>query len=144
MPSIHRSALMPFSAQTMYEIVSDVAKYPDYLPWCGDCKILSQSDTSMKAAILMKKGKVNHWFSTQNVLVVNRRIEITLIDGPFKRLDGVWQFIELDQESSKIMLDLSFQFPSGLVSTLVAPVFTQIANTMVDSFCSRAYEIGPA
>lgn len=135
---------MPFSTHTMYEIVNDVAKYPDFLPWCGDSRILSQSDTSMKASILVRKGKVNHWFSTHNVLVVNRKIEMTLIDGPFKRLDGVWQFIVLDQEASKIMLDLNFQFSGSLVSTLVAPVFTQIANTLVDSFCARAYELDPA
>ncbi len=95
----------------------------------------------MKASILMKKGKVNQWFSTHNVLTANRNIEMKLIDGPFKRLDGVWEFIELDQGASKIILDLNFEFSHSFVSTLVAPVFTQIANTLVDSFCSRAYEL---
>lgn len=132
---------MPFSAHIMYEIVNDVANYPRFLPWCGDCKILSQSDTSMKASILMNKGKVNQWFSTHNVLTADHKIEMALIDGPFKRLDGVWEFIELDQGASKIILDLNFEFSNSFVSTLVAPVFTQIANTLVDSFCSRAYEL---
>ena len=95
----------------------------------------------MKASILMKKGKVNQWFSTHNVLTANRKIEMKLIHGPFKRLDGVWEFIELDQGASKILLDLNFEFSHSIVSTLVAPVFTQIANTLVDSFCSRAYEL---
>ena len=135
---------MPFSANTLYDIVNDVTKYPEFLPWCGDSKILSQSNTAMEASILMKKGKVNHWFSTSNVMLPGRKIEMTLVDGPFKHLDGIWEFIELDAEASKIILDLNFDFSQGFVSTLVAPVFTQIANSLVDSFCARAYKVNPA
>lgn len=144
MPRIRRSALMPFSAGTMYEIVNDVSKYPEFLPWCADSKILSASDHSMKASLLISKGKVNRWFSTENVLQAKHTIEMSLIDGPFKRLDGEWKFIELDQEASKIMLDLNYEFSQGIVSRLVAPVFNQIADSLVDSFCSRAHELYPS
>lgn len=132
---------MPYSTHVMYEIVNDVAKYSEFLPWCSESRVVTQSDTSMIASILMKKGLVNRWFSTQNVLAVDSKIEMTLIDGPFKRLDGVWQFIELDPKASKIILDLNFEFSSGFASALVRPVFTEIADTLVDSFCSRANEI---
>ncbi|TDJ26863.1 MAG: type II toxin-antitoxin system RatA family toxin [Gammaproteobacteria bacterium] len=132
---------MPYSTHIMYTIVNDVAKYPEFLPWCSESRILSQNDTSMKASILMKKGRLNHWFSTQNMLEADSKIEMSLIDGPFKRLDGVWKFIALDQQASKIILDLNFEFSSGFVSTLAAPVFTQIANTLVASFCTRAHEV---
>ena len=84
MTIISRSALMPYSAQTMYEVVNNVNEYPEFLPWCADAKILSQSDSLMEASILMKKTGVNHWFSTRNVLVKNKKIEIELLDGPFK------------------------------------------------------------
>ena len=141
MTSINRSALMPYSAKTMYEVVNSVSEYPDFLPWCGGVKILSQSETAMQASILMKKAGVNHWFTTSNRLVENEKIEMRLQDGPFKRLEGSWEFVELDEQSCKIILNLEFEFSYGLGKTLIAPVFSQIASTMVDSFCTRAHEV---
>ena len=141
MPAVHRNALMPFSARTMFDIVNDVSRYPEFLPWCGDVKITSQSEQAMEASILMKKGKLNHWFSTANTMLVGERIEMTLVDGPFKSLDGVWEFIAFDESSSKVKLDLNFEFSSGITAVLLAPIFTKIANSMVDSFCSRAHEL---
>jgi ribosome-associated toxin RatA of RatAB toxin-antitoxin module len=138
---IERSALMPYSAQTMYEVVNNVTDYPEFLPWCAETKILSQSETSMEAAILMKKAGVNHWFSTSNTLLKNKKIEMTLLDGPFKRLEGGWEFIEFEDQASKIILRLEFEFSHGLGKSLIAPVFTRIANTMVEGFCARAHEV---
>jgi len=135
---------MPYSAEIMYEVVNNVTAYPEFLPWCADAKILSQSGTSMEASILIKKAGVNHWFSTSNTLLKNKKIEIKLMDGPFKQLEGRWEFIEFDDHASKIILRLEFEFSHGLGKTLIAPVFTRIANTMVDSFCTRAHEVNKA
>ena len=118
-----------------------MAEYPEFLPWCAGVKILSQSETSMQASILMKKAGVNHWFSTSNTLVKNKKIKMKLLDGPFKRLEGSWDFVEFDAQASKIILNLEFEFSYGLGKTLIAPVFSQIANSMVDSFCTRAHEV---
>jgi len=139
--AINRSALMPYSAHIMYDVVNDVAAYPEFLPWCAETKILSQSETSMEASLLMKKAGVNHWFSTRNSLVKNKKIEINLLDGPFKRLEGAWEFVEFNDQASKIILKLEFEFSHGLGKSLIAPVFSRIANTMVDSFCARALEV---
>ena len=125
----------------MYEVVNNVAEYPEFLPWCADARILSHNETLMEAAILMKKGGVNHWFSTRNSLLKDKKIGIRLLDGPFKRLEGSWEFIELDDQACKIILKLEFEFSHGLGNSLIAPVFTRIANTMVDSFCARAHEV---
>ncbi len=132
---------MPFAAQYMYDIVNDVSAYPDFLPWCGGAKILSSGEDYREASVLMKKGPLNHWFSTRNQLTENERIDMRLIDGPFKKLQGAWVFQALDSESCKISLDLEFEFSNGLTSALLTPIFSQIANTMVDSFCTRAQEI---
>jgi len=140
-PVIQRSALMPYSTQAMFEIVNNVRTYPDFLPWCGGVKIQSEDDKLMEASVLMKKGPLNHWFSTRNSLLKFQRIDMHLIDGPFRKLDGSWQFQALDDESCKVELRLDFEFSSGLTSKLLSPIFTQIANTMVDSFCTRAHEV---
>lgn len=125
----------------MFDIVNDVAAYPEFLPWCGDTKIIAETDQAMQASVLMKKGKFNHWFSTANNMIPGEKIEMTLIDGPFKSLDGVWEFTAFDESASKVNLVLNFEFSIGITTLLLSPIFTQIANSMVDSFCSRAHEL---
>ncbi len=141
MAAINRSALMPYTNGQMYNIVNNVEDYPDFLPWCASSEILKQSETSMEASILMKKGKLNHSFSTKNSLIENELIHMQLIDGPFKSLNGDWKFTKLSEQASKIELDLNFEFSNRLVGMLIGPVFTQIADSLVDAFCQRAHHI---
>jgi ribosome-associated toxin RatA of RatAB toxin-antitoxin module len=141
MPSIQRQALMPYSAKQMYDIVNEVDRYPEFLPWCADSRILSQDEGSMEASILMRKGKLNHSFTTCNRLQDGKRIEVQLVKGPFKTLTGAWLFNDLPSHGSKIELDLKFEFSSRIISMLIGPIFTQIANSLVDAFCQRAHEL---
>ncbi|TDJ30013.1 MAG: type II toxin-antitoxin system RatA family toxin [Gammaproteobacteria bacterium] len=138
MTDINRSALMPYSASFMYQIVNNVEAYPDFLPWCGDVKVHHQDRTSMEASILMKKGKLNHWFKTRNLMRPDQSIEMTLLDGPFKKLHGYWHFTPIAESGSKIELALNFEMGKSLALIFIGPIFTQIANSMVDSFCRRA------
>ena len=132
---------MPYSTRAMFDIVNNVRAYPEFLPWCGDVRILNEEGDFMEASVLMKKGPLNHWFSTRNYLQEFSTINMSLIDGPFKKLNGSWQFQAFDEESCKVELKLDFEFSTGLTSRLLSPVFSQIANTMVDSFCARAHEV---
>ncbi len=138
MPEIRRSALMPYPAQFMYDIVNDVESYPEFLPWCGDVKISQLDNSSMEASILMRGAGLNHWFKTRNSMVPGQSIEMELVEGPFSKLDGLWSFTSIDSDGCKIELMLQFEMKQGLASTLIAPAFSRIANTMVDSFCERA------
>lgn len=132
---------MPYSNSQMYAIVNAVEEYPDFLPWCAASKVLTQSKTSMEASILMKKGKLNHSFSTRNMLTENEIIHMQLIDGPFKSLSGDWKFTPLSEQASKIELHLNFEFSNRIIGMLIGPVFTQIADSLVDAFCQRAHQI---
>jgi ribosome-associated toxin RatA of RatAB toxin-antitoxin module len=137
-PEIRRSALMPYPAQFMYDIVNDVDSYPVFLPWCGGVKIHKLDNFSMGASILMRGAGINHWFKTRNSMVPGKSIEMELVEGPFSKLDGRWSFTPIDSDGCKIELRLLFEMKQGLASTLIAPAFSRIANTMVDSFCDRA------
>lgn len=141
MTKLYRSALLPYSAEVMYDIVNRVERYQEFLPWCGESSVLSETEDSMKAKILMQKGKLNHSFTTLNTLQKNKRISLTLVDGPFKELSGDWVFTDLGETGSKIELKLEFSFSNSLVGMLVKPIFTQIANSLVDSFCERAHQL---
>lgn len=138
MPEIRRSALMPYPVQFMYDIVNDVESYPEFLPWCGDVKINQLDNSSMEASILMRGAGLNHWFKTRNTMVPGQSIEMELVEGPFSKLEGLWRFTAIDSDGCKIELMLQFEMKQGLASTLIAPAFSRIANTMVDSFCERA------
>ncbi len=141
MPEISRNALLPYPAAFMYDIVNQVEAYPEFLPWCGGARLHQASETELEASINISVGALNKWFRTHNSMVPGESIEIELVDGPFKSLHGRWQFTELEDSACKIELVLKFEFKAGLAATLIGPVFTRIANTMVDSFCQRAREI---
>ncbi len=138
MPEIRRSALMPYPVQFMYEIVNDVDSYPEFLPWCGGVKVHQLDNTSMEASILMRGAGLNHWFKTRNTMLPGQSIEMELVEGPFSKLEGLWSFTPIDSDGCKIELMLQFEMKQGLASTLIAPAFSRIANTLVDSFCDRA------
>ena len=142
MSHIKRSALVHYSPAEMYSLVNDVSAYPKFLPWCKSSKVISGSDTEMTASVEIARGALNKSFTTKNILHNNKRIEITLVDGPFKTLHGAWTFHQLKRDDAcKIELDLMFKFDSGLVSLAAKPVFTRIANSLVDAFSKRAVEV---
>lgn len=142
MSKIQRSALVHFSAAEMYELVNRVDRYQEFLPWCRSSKVISESDSEMIASVEIAKGMLNKSFTTHNRLQPGRRIEISLKDGPFRTLHGHWQFDPLKAENAcKVSLELEFEFDSAMVSIAAKPVFTQIANSLVDAFIQRAEQV---
>ena len=142
MSLIKRSALVNYSAAEMYELVNDVASYPKFLPWCRSSAVLSEAETEMRATVEIAKGVLNKTFTTQNTLTQNSRIEMQLVDGPFSELQGFWLFEPLKTAGAcKVNLELKFEFDSAMMSLAAKPIFTQIANSLVDAFCKRAVEV---
>jgi len=126
----------------MYKLVDDIDSYAEFLPWCRSTNVISRDENEVKASIEIARGALNKSFTTLNRLQRNKMIEMRLVEGPFKHLEGFWRFDPLkDNSASKISLDLDFEFESRLVAFAVGPVFNQIANTMVDAFCKRAIEV---
>lgn len=142
MSKIKRSALVHYSPTEMYELVNDVGAYAEFLPWCKSSKVIEQSEQEMIASIEMSRGVLNSTFTTKNNLQPGSMIELSLVDGPFRKLRGFWKFEPLKSENAcKISLELDFEFDSRLMSIAAKPVFTQIANSLVDSFSKRAVEV---
>lgn len=141
MMCIQRSALLPLPAQVLYDLVNDVARYPEFLPWCSASQVLESSAEQMVARLDIAKGGVSQSFVTRNVLVAGERIEMNLVEGPFSRLNGVWHFKALGEQACKISLDLSFDYAGALAKATLGPLFNQAANTMVDAFCQRAKQL---
>ncbi|MCK5726041.1 MAG: type II toxin-antitoxin system RatA family toxin [Thiotrichaceae bacterium] len=138
MTIINRTALVPYSPIQMYTIVKEVDQYPNFLPWCGDAKTLSVDGNTTTASITIAKGPVNKTFTTSNILVEGESLEMQLINGPFKSLNGLWTFQDIKGQACKISFDLDFQFSSRLVELTIGPIFNQIANSLIDAFIEEA------
>lgn len=141
MTTISKSALIPYSTEKMYNLVADVDSYEQFLPWCNHSQVLTLTEDEVTGRIEVKHSGLHKTFTTLNRLQKNKMIEMRLIEGPFKSLQGYWQFKALDENACKISLDLEFEFSNKLVGMAFGPVFSQIANTMVDSFCKRAVDV---
>ncbi|HEY5720045.1 MAG TPA: type II toxin-antitoxin system RatA family toxin [Gammaproteobacteria bacterium] len=141
MKSVSKQALVPYSPAEVYALVNDVAAYPQFLPWCSGARVLQVDDDEVRATIEMQRGGLRRSFSTRNRLQKDKMIEVRLLEGPFRHLEGYWRFDPLGQDGCKISFDLQFEFSSRLVSATLGPVFQQIARTLVDAFCRRAVEV---
>ncbi len=138
MTLVQKSALVRFSAQQMYDLVDDIESYPEFLPWCSGSRVLRREDDIVDGEIQIAKGAIRKSFSTRNRVVRGSKIHMTLLEGPFRSLEGVWNFIPLRENASKISLDLEFEISGKLAGMAFGPVFNQICNTMVTSFTERA------
>ncbi|MFN4263242.1 MAG: type II toxin-antitoxin system RatA family toxin [Thioalkalivibrionaceae bacterium] len=142
---VSRSAVVPHSVEQMFDLVNDVESYPEFLPGCRAAQVVERREGAIKASIALSRGGLQKTFTTWNELDRPHRITMRLVDGPFKRLDGVWRF-EADPRApdeaprTRISLDLEFEFASKLVALAIGPVFHQIANSLVGAFERRAAE----
>lgn len=138
-PQIQKVKKVPFNPKQMFDLVMDIEKYPLFLPWCVGSKIISQNDLEVVGQLTVAKAGLQKSFTTRNRLFSPEKIEISLVDGPFKRLDGVWQFV---QQSDGCLVKYQMQFE---IVFLLAPVFSGVmdmmSNSMVDSFVNRAHQL---
>jgi len=125
----------------MFVLVNDIDAYASFLPWCRSSQVLSRSEDEVQAIIEIAHGGLHRSFTTLNRLQTDKMVEMRLVEGPFRRLDGFWRFDALSDQACKVSLDLNFEFSSRLVALAMGPIFSQITNTMVDSFCKRAREV---
>jgi ribosome-associated toxin RatA of RatAB toxin-antitoxin module len=138
MAEIEKTVLVPYSAEKMFNLVDDVAKYPEFLPWCDGSTVIKQSENITHATVNINYHHVKHSFSTENKRNPPVLIEMTLLNGPFEHLDGHWRFIPLSDEACKIEFRLHYTFSHKILEKLVGPVFHMIANSFVESFIERA------
>ena len=140
MTTVRRHAYVPFSPQQMFDLVNDVAAYPQFLPWCAGAEVLAAEPGHMRARLRVKKGPLDASFATDNELDPGRSIRMGLVEGPFSRFRGHWRFASGDG-GTMVTLELEFEFSGKLVSRVLAAAFKPIADSMVEAFKTRAFEV---
>jgi ribosome-associated toxin RatA of RatAB toxin-antitoxin module len=144
MKTVHKSVLIWYSAQEMFELVTDVDRYPEFLPWCDKAAAVESYEGGMLAEIGIAFMGIHQTWRTRNVHVPGREVVIKLEEGPFSRLEGRWTFTPLgagEQRACKVELELHYGFDNSTLSRMVGPVFDRIASTMVDAFVKRAEQV---
>lgn len=148
MKTVHKSVLIWYSAEEMFALVTDVASYPAFLPWCDQASVLAQDEHGMTAKVGISLGGLKQGFTTRNEHVPGREVSMALVDGPFSKLDGRWQFTPLGaasdgaaQRACKVDFTLRYDFSSMALAALVGPVFDKIAGSFVDAFVKRASQV---
>jgi len=141
MTHVQRSALLPYSAAQMFALVNDIDSYPEFVPWCVQCEVHSNSESEKQATMSFAKRGIKASVTTCNELVSNKQITMRLLKGPFKHLIGTWDFQEIDEGSCKVELDMKFSFSNRLYEMTLGPVFNQVANKLVSAFTERAQQI---
>ena len=141
MKNIHKSVLIWYSPDEMFRLVTDVARYPEFLPWCDQARVIEHDAQGMLAEIGIRLGGIQQSFTTRNTHEEGRSVGMALVKGPFSNLQGTWRFVPVGdgaQRACKVELDLEYGFSSTTLAALVGPVFDKIAASLVDAFVKRA------
>lgn len=141
MAQVEKSVLIEHSAQQMFDLVDRVEDYPQFLPWCSRTELKFRDAHKTAATLYINYLSVKSHFTTENQKETPFLMNIRLVDGPFRRLEGVWRFRPLAENACKIEFQLAYEFSSRMFEKVIGPVFSNIANTFVDAFVKRAAQV---
>lgn len=144
MKTVHKSVLIWYSPREMYDLVTAVADYPAFLPWCDHARVLESHEGGVTAEVGIAFSGIRQAFTTRNEHVPGREVAMQLVNGPFSKLEGRWTFTPVGEEGQracKVELVLNYGFSNVVLGKLVGPVFDRIAASLVDAFVKRAEQV---
>lgn len=144
MQVVERSALVSYSAAQMFALVNDVARYPEFLPWCAGARVDEISAAERVATLKVARGVLQMEFTTRNTLIQDAQIHMRLIHGPFRDLTGEWRFDAIGTRGSRVHFRVEFEFKNRLSATAFNAIFEALCGTIIDAFVARAQSIYPA
>ncbi len=128
---------VPYAAADIYQLVEDINAYPEFLPWCKHANILRKIDNVVEARLTLTKSGITKNFATRNLMTPATKIEMHLLEGPFKHLYGVWEFFN-EPQGCRVTLKMEFSFDSKILAMMLEPIFKSISESLLDAFVKRA------
>lgn len=138
MPLIQRAAQVGYPAPKMYALVNDIEAYPSFLKGCRVAQVLKREEEHVEARLLLEKGPLLYDLTTRNRHIQDSSIEMNLLKGPFKSLRGLWQFVPLAPEVSRIDFELACKGLIPFMDFTLRSFWQELATSLVYSFCDRA------
>ncbi|MBY0345578.1 MAG: type II toxin-antitoxin system RatA family toxin [Neisseriaceae bacterium] len=138
MYEIEKTVLVFHSAEAMFNLVNDIKQYPSFLPWCQSAEIVSEEKSMLVATLGLSYLGIKQSFTTKNTNEVGRSIHFELVSGFLKQLDGYWLFTPLGNDGCKIQFKQTYSFNNRLLEKSIVPIFSKIADSLVDAFVKEA------
>ena len=140
MTTVKKSRVTKYSCEQLFNLVNDVRKYREFLPYCSDSIVHSENENEIEATLVISAAGMSKSFTTRNHIQPHKIIEIRLVDGPFSHLEGFWRFDE-HANGSQISFDLEFEWAGSIFNKFLSPIFEQVTDKMVDAYCERAEKL---
>jgi ribosome-associated toxin RatA of RatAB toxin-antitoxin module/CRP-like cAMP-binding protein len=141
---VRRSLLMPYPAESMFDLIEQAEHYPQFIPWCTDAVILERSDELVAARLSMRVAGLTLTLQTRNPKRRPEWLALRMERGPLRRFEGEWRLTPLNAGACRIEFTLTYEFADRLTERVAGPVFARMADTMVDAYVARAERILPA
>jgi ribosome-associated toxin RatA of RatAB toxin-antitoxin module len=142
MREVKRSALVAQSPARLFALISDVERYPEFVPGCTHARIESRSAHEVIATIGVRRGALRTEFTTRNELQADRRVAMHLVRGPFRVLEGEWLLVPI-AGGCRVDLTMRFAFSNSLTAVIFEPLFAETVGALMDAFVARARERAP-
>lgn len=141
MPTYQETKTLPYSRNQIFDLVMDVEKYPHFLPWCLDCRILKRGDGFILANLVIGYKLFREWFTSKVTFEEPSSIHVEYVSGPLKYLSNQWDFLDNGDGSCTINFYVDFEFKNPVFEKLVGVFFTELVRRMVGSFTTRANDL---
>jgi ribosome-associated toxin RatA of RatAB toxin-antitoxin module len=141
MKKIYKEEEINVTMPIIFNLINNIEEYPKFLPWCKKTEVTKETENSQIGKIFISKSFINWSFSTKNIIDRNKSISLFLIDGPFDKLDGRWNFKEIDDNNTLVSLEINYKFKNSLIELSIEPIFTTIMNSILESFVDQAFKI---
>jgi ribosome-associated toxin RatA of RatAB toxin-antitoxin module len=140
MKEVKRSALVAQPPQRLFALISDVERYPQFVPGCTHARIESRAPHEVVATIGVRRGALRAQFTTRNELDPDRRVTMHLVRGPFRLLEGEWLLLPVGAQGCRVELTMRFAFANPLTAVIFEPLFEETIGSLIDAFVARARE----
>jgi coenzyme Q-binding protein COQ10 len=140
-PGIQETRRLPYTAEQMFDLVADVARYPEFLPWVVATRVRSDNDTEMVADMLVGFKALREKFTSRVIKQRPSRIEVIYVDGPMRDLDNVWAFRNLPDGGCEIDFCVDFAFKNKMFEMMAGQYFDRAFRKMVAAFDARAHAL---
>jgi ribosome-associated toxin RatA of RatAB toxin-antitoxin module len=146
MREVKRNALVPYTPAQMFALVEDFERYPEFLPWVSGAKLLSHDGEELVGRLEMERLGIKEHFTTRNRLQAPTQMDMRLVDGPFKQLDGCWRFTAICDAAgvprgTRVDLNIQFEFKNAMLELLMGKAFEASCGSLVDAFAKRARDL---
>lgn len=132
---------LPFTPEQMFDLVADIEKYPEFLPWCVGLRLLSRDENRITADLMVGYKMIRETFTSEVALYRPDRIDVTYKDGPFRHLLNEWEFLPDGAGGTIVDFAIEFEFRNHFLERMMGFFFDEAVMRMVTSFKERAYEI---